>query len=85
MLWSEVYINICVFFIFKIKLILQLKFGGLTSLFLFLFDLIAIITKAFQGSMRIFSKKLPHPDLVSFLFLIKTIWTKFNISYPKNP
>lgn len=28
---------------------------------------IAIITKAFQGSMRIFSKKLPHPDLVSLI------------------
>ena len=27
----------------------------------------AIVTDVFQGSMRIFTKKLPHPDLVSGL------------------
>lgn len=32
----------------------------------------AIIAKAFQGSMRIFSKKLPHPDLVSVLLVLKS-------------
>lgn len=26
----------------------------------------AIVTDVFQGSMRIFTKKLPHPDLVSW-------------------
>lgn len=35
--------------------------------------LIAIITKAFQGSMRIFSKKLPHPDLVSLSYVVKIL------------
>lgn len=33
------------------------------------FSVLAIITKAFQGSMRIFSKKLPHPDLVGLLIV----------------
>ena len=27
----------------------------------------AIVTDVFQGSMRLFTKKLPHPDLVSAL------------------
>lgn len=46
--------------------ILLLEKCELTSVLLCLCALKAIITKAFQGSMRIFSKKLPHPDLVSF-------------------
>lgn len=33
----------------------------------------AIITKAFQGSMRIFSKKLPHPDLVNSISVDKIL------------
>lgn len=34
----------------------------------------AILTKVFQGSMRIFTKKLPHPDLVSLL--ISRLWSE---------
>lgn len=45
---------------------------------------IAIITKAFQGSMRIFSKKLPHPDLVSSIYVDKILCCYISLSLLMN-